>query len=155
MLSPRVDNEFLKPFRRFFLERFDTDFIGASRKDPYKIAEWIRKEVVINSTANYSRAPLTPVGVFELRVADAHSADICFIAICRSFGIPARLDPATRIPQDLSQNKWHDVFIAETRPDAGKTGKVNLVNSPGNGKNPEYTVHYTLEAVPGRVLQNP
>ncbi len=147
ILSPRVDNEFLKPGKRFFQVAFDSVFISKSRKNPLHIAEWIRTSIILNNTANYSRAPITPIGVYELKVADGHSIDICFVAICRSFGIPARLDPATKIPQYLLNGQWHEVFIFETKQNAGAKGSVVLVNPPGNEKKPEYTTHYTLEEV--------
>ena len=145
VLSPRVDNEFLKPFKQFFQAKFDIGFIDKSRKNPSQIADWVRTNIAINNTANYSRTPLTPMGVFELKVADGHSIDICFVAICRSFGIPSRLDPATKIPQFKESGKWHDVYLFEKKQNAGMKGSVVLVNPQSNEKNPEYTVHYSLE----------
>ena len=145
ILSPRVDNEFLKPFKQFFQTKFDTTFIKKSRNNPLEIAGWIRANVTLNSSANYSRAPLTPIGVFELKVADGHSIDLCFVAICRSFGIPARLDPATKIPQYLDNGSWVDVYLFETKQNAGKKGTVVLLNPSVNEKKPEYTTQYTLE----------
>jgi hypothetical protein len=145
LLSPRVDNEFLKPFKYFFQHQFDTAFIHSARKDPNRIAGWIRKNIVLSKTGNYSRAPLTPVGVYELRVADRHSADICFVAICRSFGIPARLEPATKVPQYLLNEDWHNVWLFEDRPGEGKKGFVELSVLTSGGKKPEYTIHYTLQ----------
>lgn len=145
VLSPRVDNEFLKPYKQFFQAKFDTGFITKSRNDPNHIAQWLRTGIVVNKTANYSRAPITPIGVYELKVADEHSVDICFVAICRSFGIPARLDPATRVPQYQTRGEWHDVYLFDIRQNAGKKGTLVLVDPPSNGKKPEYTTHYTLE----------
>jgi hypothetical protein len=145
ILTPRVDNEFLKPFRKLFQENFDNGFITKSRENPGLIADWIRSNITRNNTANYSRAPLTPAGVYELKVADDHSADICFVAICRSFGIPARLDPATRVPQYMSGKGWQDVFLYDAKQEAGKKGVVILTNPASNKLKPEYTIHYTLE----------
>jgi len=145
ILSPRVDNEFLKPFKQYFQEKFDSGFIHGSRKNPLKIAEWIRTGIVLNNNANYSRAPITPIGVYELKVADGHSADICFVAICRSFGIPARLDPATKVPQYKLGEQWHDVYLFEKKQDAGRKGTLVLVNLPANDRKPEYTTQYTIE----------
>lgn len=144
VLSPRVDNEFLKPFRHTFLSQFDPGFIQDCRKNPMQVADWIRANIALNNLANYSRAPLTPAGVYELRVADGHSIDIFFTAICRSFGIPARLDPATKIPQYHFRGQWNDVFLFEKRAKAGDKGMVLLADSPANEKKPEYSIHYTL-----------
>ncbi len=145
VLSPRVDNEFLKPFKLFFQSHFDTGFIHASGKNSTKVADWVRNNIVVNNTANYSRAPITPIGVYELKVADKHSIEICFVAICRSFGIPARLEPATKIPQYLAHGTWQDVYLFDQKQNAGQKGKVVLVSHAGNLKKPEYTTHYTLE----------
>jgi hypothetical protein len=145
VLSPRVDNEFLRPFRQFFLSKFNSPFIDSARKNPLHIAGWMRKNIIVNNKGNYSRAPVTPIGVIELGVADGHSVDICFVAMCRSFGIPARLDPATKIPQYFGGSAWHDIFLSEQRKNAGEKGSVTLVNAESNQKKPEYTIHYTLE----------
>ncbi|MCX6306907.1 MAG: transglutaminase-like domain-containing protein [Bacteroidetes bacterium] len=145
VLSPRVDNEFLKPYKQFFQSKFEAGFITGSRNNPMQLADWVRTNISINNTANYSRAPITPVGVYELKTGDGHSIDICFVAICRSFGIPARLEPATKVPQYLLQGQWHDVYLFEKKQHAGTKAPVVLVNPPANEKKPEYTIHYTLE----------
>jgi len=145
ILSPRVDNEWLKPTRGFFQSQFDNAFINEARKDPLKIADWLRNNVILNRSANYSRAPITPVGVFELKVADGHSADICFVAICRSFGIPARLDPSTKVPQFLTGKTWTDVYLYDKKGTAGAKGILTLTNPSANDKKPEYITHYTVE----------
>lgn len=145
VLSPRVDNEWLKPSRGFFQSVFDAAFISAARKDPTEISKWLRVNVKLNRTANYSRAPITPVGVYELRVADGHSADICFVAICRSFGIPARLDPSTRIPQFFREGDWKDVYLFDQKDHAGARASLTLTNPSSNAKKPEYITHYTVE----------
>lgn len=111
ILSPRIDNEWLKPFRAFFQQKFDKDFILKGRKYPESIVAWVRRSIITDEQANYSRAPLTPSGVYDLRVADPHSRDIFFVAVCRSFGIPARLETATRIPQYFFREKWQDVYF--------------------------------------------
>ena len=134
LLSPRVDNEWLRPCRTFFNSKFDQEFIAGARKNPGLIANWIRSNIKLNTTGNYSRAPITPAGVWELRVADSHSADICYVAMCRSFGIPARLDPATKIPQYLANGSWNDVYIFEKRFTAGQKGQLTLTNSPEIGR---------------------
>jgi transglutaminase-like putative cysteine protease len=147
VLSPRVDNEFLKPYKDFFQQSFSPSFADSARNDPRMIAVWLRTNITPDNLSNYGRAPLTPIGVFELRVADNHSADICFVAICRSFGIPARLDPATRVPQYFTPAAWHDVFLFSHRVNEGKKGRITLTNPPANGKKPEYSTHFTIETL--------
>ncbi len=144
VLCPRIDNEWLKPYKVFFQKKFDTAFILLARNNPEKITEWIKSNIAINKTANYGRAPLTPRGVYELRISDEHSRDICFIAICRSFGIAARLEPGTRVPQYFFREKWMDVFFDEAPSDSGERGTLGLSSDPGNKITPEYYTHFTI-----------
>jgi transglutaminase-like putative cysteine protease len=145
ILSPRVDNEYLKPFREFFQEKFDKDFILKGRKDAEAIVKWIASSIRIDDKANYAKAPLTPRGVYELKVADTHSRDIFFVAVCRSFGIPARLELSTRIPQYLSNEKWHDVYFTNAPSKTNARGILVVNNDRGNDRVPEYYIHFTIE----------
>lgn len=144
ILSPRIDNEYLKPFKELFQKNFDKSFISAGRKDPESIVNWIKKNILIDDKANYGRAPLTPAGVYELRIADSHSRDIFFVAVCRSFGIPARLETATRIPQYFLSAEWHDVYFSKPPARTNARGKL-VLNSVDNDRVPEYYTHFTIE----------
>jgi hypothetical protein len=54
---------------------------------------------------------LTPVGVYELKVADLRSRDIFFVALCRANGL-LRLQPETMMPQ-YWYNKWENVVLKQ------------------------------------------
>ena len=145
ILNPRFDNEYLKPWKQYFQEKFTAEFIDEARKDPVKIFDWVNGNITIDNTANYGRAPITPVGAYELRVADKPSRNMLFAALCRSFGIPARIETATRIPQYYFNGKWNDVWF-EKAPETG-TERATLVlqNDPENKVKPEYYIHFTAE----------
>ncbi|MCX6248200.1 MAG: transglutaminase-like domain-containing protein [Bacteroidetes bacterium] len=145
ILSPRIDNEYLKPFREFFRQSFSKDLILKARKDPESIVKWTKESIQTDESANYSKAPLTPKGVYELKVADPHSRDIFFVAACRSMGIPARLEPATRTPQYLLNGAWHDVYFSNPALKTNPRGKLTLINNKGNDRKPEYYIHFTIE----------
>ena len=145
ILSPRVDNEWLKPFRAFFQEKFDKPSAEKFRKSPDSLVVWIRHHILIDNLANYGRAPLTPVGSFELEVTDPHSRDILFVAMCRSFGIPARLEPGTRVPQNQLNEAWYDVYFEKPPQVSNARGTLVLTSDPANGRKPEYYTHFTIE----------
>ena len=79
LLSPRVDNEKLRPYKKYFQEKFEKSFIEKARKDPKEIISWIRSNISVDKASNYSKTPLTPIGAYELKVADEHSRDILFV----------------------------------------------------------------------------
>ena len=145
ILSPRVDNEWLKPFKVFFRKNFDRKSVEKFRRNPDSLANWIRQHIATDNTSNWGRAPLTPVGSYELKVADNHSRDILYVAMCRSFGIPARLEPGTRVPQFYLNDAWHDVFLEKHPQESNLRGNLTLVSDPGNDRKPEYYTHFTIE----------
>lgn len=144
ILTPRIDNEFLRPFKGYFRNKFNFNFIEDCRKDPGLLVNWIRTNIRIDNDANYGRAPITPAGVYDLKVSDSHSRDIFFVAVCRSFGIPARLEPATKIPQFLSGKEWTDVWFDKKPGTNSGKGTLILVNDPKNDRRPEYYIHFTV-----------
>ena len=145
LLNPRVDNEMLRPYKGFLQSKFDKSFRDKGFAQPASIVDWVSANVLIDTKANYGRAPLTPVGVYELKVADPHSRDIFFVAICRSLGIPARLEPGTRLPQFYHNSKWHDALFDPIKPVSPERVKLTLLSDPENNRKPEYYVHFTIE----------
>ena len=116
----------------------------STRNDMSVLTDWIRKNISINTIANlHSRAPLSPIGVYNLRVADPESRDIFFVAACRTFGIPSRLNPETRIPE---YNKKGDWLCAGFDPEVAvqpEKGQLKLV-SKNNPVVPQYYLHFTI-----------
>jgi hypothetical protein len=145
ILTPRIDNEYLKPFKEFFQQKFDKDFIRKGRNNPETIVKWVKETIRINENANYAKAPITPIGVYELKVSDSHSRDIFFVAVCRSIGIPARLETATRIPQYLVNDKWRDVGFTNKGVKQDVRSNLILNNNPLNKRTPEYYINFTVE----------
>lgn len=145
ILSPRIDNEYLKPFKAYFRDKFDKTFIENARKNPESLIEWIKTNIQIDNDANYGRSPITPIGVFELKVSDTHSRDILFVALCRSFGIPSRLETATKIPQYLKNDKWIDIRFSKQPDQVSDKGTLILENEKKSDRKPEYYIHFTVE----------
>ncbi|MCX6244029.1 MAG: transglutaminase domain-containing protein [Bacteroidetes bacterium] len=145
ILCPRVDNEFLIPYKEYFQKNFSKDIFKRWKEDPSTIANWINENIRTDENANYSRAPMTPKGVYELKVSDPHSRDIFYVAICRSFGIPARLETATRIPQYYFKDKWTDVHFDKKPGETGARATLVINNDRANDRKPEYYIHFTIE----------
>ncbi|MCX6282839.1 MAG: transglutaminase-like domain-containing protein, partial [Bacteroidetes bacterium] len=145
LLNPRVDNEWLKPYKSYLFKCFDGSFRAKAAAEPRLLAEWVKTNILIDNKANYGRAPLSPIGVYELKVADPHSRDIFFVAACRSLGIAARLEPGTRLPQYYLNNAWHDVWFDPQKTTSGERVRLILNSDPKNDRKPEYFIHFTLE----------
>lgn len=145
VLCPRFDNEYLKPWKNRFQKEFERSFVLRARENPQIIVEWIKENINVDRTGNYGRAPITPVGVFELGVADPQSLNIFFTALCRSFGIPARIDMATRIPQYMANGTWNDVLFDPRPGEENQRARLTLQRLPGDADKMEYSIHFTVE----------
>ena len=145
VLSPRISNELLSPFRSSVKEMPD-ELLGRFRSQPASLTAWIDSAITITDTDNYYGTPVIPAGVLRLRTADSHSRDILFVAVCRTAGVPSRLDPATGRPQFHEAGKWNDVWFAGEERPSGNPGYVRFVSARKDTE-PEYHVHFSLARI--------
>ncbi|MDR1763326.1 MAG: transglutaminase-like domain-containing protein [Dysgonamonadaceae bacterium] len=146
ILSPRIESELITPWREYFRKQRDAATREEIRRNPKYLVDYVRDNIKINDDENYYNCRITPRGVFDLKIADRRSRNVFFVAACRSFGIPARVEWATGKPQYYENGKWIDVvFEPETASDANlPKGKITLQNATGNPTTPGYYSHYTL-----------
>ena len=145
ILSPRIGREFVTPWRSFIHKHFTTAQAAAFRENPPNIRAWITDNITLDTINNYYGVPLSPEGVLQLNRADGYSRDLLFVAIARSFGIPARLEPATRRPQFMNESGWNDVFFTSVSDKTIPRGEIVLQNlSADKDFVPRYYIHYTL-----------
>ena len=144
ILSPRIGLEILTPWRSFLATSLGTDLVQSSKNDITLLTKWIRENVQVNTIANnHSRTPLSPIGVFNLRVADPTSRDIFFVAACRTIGIPARLNPETLQPEYLKNEEWLRAGFENAAVVQPENGLLKLIDK-NNSVSPQYSLHYTI-----------
>lgn len=144
VLSPRILNELIRPWRSFLQGKFDQDFATKAQSDISVITGWIKDSITLNKTQNYMGCPISPIGVYELRTADERSRNILFVALCRSLSIPARIDQTTLLPQIFKDNGWVNISF-ETTEAPVKNARLILTNDHNNPVTPEYSIHFTVQ----------
>ena len=144
VLAPRIALENLSAWRSFLASSFGPEMAQSTRNDISALTNWIRENIHINTVANkHSRAPLTPMGVYKLRVADPESRNIFFVAACRTFGIPARLNPETQIPEYNKNGQWLRAGFDQLVVAQPEKGMLKLTDKD-NPVAPQYYLHYTI-----------
>jgi len=141
VLSPRIHNELLTPWRSGLRGLFGTEDMNAFKQNPAKIVDWLRANIRIEADTNWYGVPMRPMGVAKLKVADALGRDILFVAICRAAGVPARLEPGTFAPQFFKLN-WKTVNWSGQPPTALPTGNVAITGHLDT--TPVYSSHFAL-----------
>jgi hypothetical protein len=112
-------------------------------KDPAVIIKYIDETIKIANEENYYKTPLTPKGVHELKLSDTKSRAIYFIAICRTMGIPARLEPGSNVPQYFFKSAWNDAYFSDESIPSGVKGFLKISSEEKNPV-PEYYLHFTI-----------
>lgn len=145
VLSPRIALELIRPWRSFFKKKLSEEFVDKSRSDIQHVIAYVRDNIRIDNEQNYYKCPISPQGVYELKVADSHSRDIFFVALCRSMDILSRIDPATGRPQYLraEDGLWTDVYFEEKTAEKPKA-TIAFTSAKDNIVKPGYYTHFTI-----------
>jgi hypothetical protein len=157
VLNPRVSNEFLSSYKKFFQEKIRKEVQVEARKNPQIAVEWIKKNITVREDLNPQRIPVMPQGVFKARIADKHSRNIFFVAAARSMGIPARIERVTGKVQyfKTEQEIWQDVDFDNENESVTEKGLLSVSYQPTkNNKNPKYYSHFSIAKIqPDATLQ--
>lgn len=155
LVNPRVENEMLTAYRCFFMSAFPQKEVESFVEEPSRLVEWCKKEIKINNELNSQRIPISPVGVWKARVADEKSRDIFFVAMARTFGIPAQIDKVTGKVQYMNkEGHTIDVDFAESTPVQAATGLLRATYKPIRSlPDPKYYSHFTLSKFKDGVFQ--
>lgn len=155
IMNPRVANEFLTPYKSFFAANIEPSLAKQAVENPQALEDWVKNNVSINDALNAQRIPIMPMGVWKSRIADKGSRNIFFVAVARSLGIPARIEPVARKIQYFKDNAWVDVDFEAAVQTTAKQGKVIASYQPIKAlQDPKYYSHFTIAKVlPNGTLQ--
>ena len=148
VLSPRVADEFLRPYRREIRAVLGPD-LGMSPAAADIIA-WTRDNILPADGYNPLQLQATPAGTLRTRRADALSRDIFFVAACRSFGIAARRDVLTGKAQYMGDDGWVDVLLdGPVAERESRTGFLRMGYEAKDARlaNPDYYRHFTISRI--------
>ncbi|MCX6255657.1 MAG: transglutaminase domain-containing protein [Bacteroidia bacterium] len=143
ILNPRIANEIIVAWRSYFKTKLSSQLIEKAYVNPLLIVQYLNENIKIADDENYYKTPLTPIGVNELKVSDKDSRSICFVAICRSLGVPSRLEPGRNVPQYFLNGIWNDVYFADQKQPSQKKGYLKLISTETKPV-PEYYIHFTI-----------
>ena len=164
ILPARISNELVRDWRKPLLKelspsirKVDTTYPIWNRQQPEEyrqdfeaLKQWTLENIAVDDTGNYYNCPISPMGVYRLRHADAHSRDIFFVAACRALDIPAYLDNATNTIYVWDGTDWQKTDF--NHKSTTNNSQFSILNSQltltYRGKDPAtpiYYPHFTLQ----------
>ena len=148
LIGPRVENEFLSPYKGFFKEWLNEEH-RQLLADPDSLVSWVRREIeVINDPLAWD-IPATPIGVHKSGLASPRSRGIYFVALARTLGIDARKNPVNGKIQYRTDGDWLDVDFDGAGPAvAAPKGVLKLTYTPDKVvDNPRYYSHFSISKI--------
>ncbi len=143
--NPRVSNEMLTPYKAFFIRKLSREDQAAFSAEPAKLVAWVAQNIRVDKDCNLGGSPISPIGVWKARVADAHSRDIFFVSMARSLGIPARIDKVTGKVQLMGDGQPADVNFETQEQASTEQGKLVAHYTPTERlADPRYYAHFSI-----------
>ncbi len=116
VLNPRVFNEVMTDYRGAIEAAFTEEEKAAFREDPKAIWSWIEENIKVCPEAEQESVYFVPTASLKIRKSSELSRHILFVAIARTLGVPARLNPM-------------DGAMEYLMPDSAKQGAEAYENS--------------------------
>nr|WP_233426309.1 transglutaminase-like domain-containing protein [Xylanibacter ruminicola] len=148
VLCPRVELEWLTPYKAFFREHM------GSIKSPAQLETWCNQNIRIDNDHNPQGLRMQPMSVYREKLTDDLGRNIFFVSVARSLGMPARINEVNGKPQYYADGRWVDVFAKAQNAKQGNTAKLKLdYKLSAHNDNPKYYIHFTLSKVVDGQLQ--
>ena len=145
VLCPRVETELLTPYRAALKTLVPQSLADSIRQDPATLVDWCRRNLSLHDEMSLRYVQLAPVRVWETRLADKISREIFFVAMCRTFGVPAWRDTVTGAVKYEKDGVTYDVDFDAEEQSVMPQGKLQLrFSGIPLLDDPKYKTHFTL-----------
>ena len=139
VLSPRVENEWLTPYKAFFRQEL---------KDIKKVEDlvaWCQQNLKIDNGHNPQQLRMQPMSVYRDRLTDNMGRNIFFVSAARSLGFPARINEVNGKPQYEKDGAWYDVDYEKRTDQSVDLEPLKLTYQPvEHYDDPKYYIHFTI-----------
>lgn len=125
ILCPRIFFGEMTDYREAIENFFGGEKMEEFAAGPLSIWSYIKKTIRYDRQEDYSTIFSTPMGTLKLGFGNPMSQKILFVAVCRTLGIPARINPVNREAEVYLGHGF--VQVSGTEEESGKeeVGKVD------------------------------
>ncbi len=127
ILSPRLLLEEMTDYRGYILDCFTGEQQEAFIQNPRAIWEYIEANIGYEAKLDYKTICSTPVGCLKLKQGNLLSRKLLFAAVCRTFGIPARINPVDLEAEYYENGSFVRVSGGEKQAAAARTAALELI----------------------------
>ena len=141
VLCPRVENEWLTPYKAFFHRELSNKISNID-----DLIAWTKTNLTIDNEHNPQHLRQQPMSVYRTSPTDELGRAIFFVSAARSLGWPARINEVTGKLEYYINNAWHEVKFEESESiKTEPSGTLRLKFTPSDTHNDlAYYTHFTL-----------
>lgn len=110
VLNPRVEDELLRPYRKGILSFFTEEQKAIFRANPAEIWNYIQAHITAYPDNERETVMETPYECLVSGIGTERSQKVLFVAIARTLGIPARLNPDNKVMEYWVDNQFVPVL---------------------------------------------
>jgi transglutaminase-like putative cysteine protease len=134
ILCPRILLEEMTDYRGFIDEFFNEEEKEGFRKNPETIWKYVKQNIGFESKLDYKTICSTPAGSLKLLQSNPLSQKILFASICRTFGIPARINPVNLEAEVYESGRFVSISGADeiVKDRSEESGKLVLCGETDN-----------------------
>ena len=110
VLNPRVEDELLRPYRKGILSFFTEEQKAAFHANPAEIWNYIQAHIIAYPDNERETVMETPYECLVSGIGTERSKKVLFVAIARTLGIPARLNPDNKVMEYWVKDQFVSVL---------------------------------------------
>ena len=110
VLNPRVEDELLRPYRKGILSFFTEEQKAAFHANPAEIWNYIQAHIIAYPDNERETVMETPYECLVSEIGTERSQKVLFVAIARTLGIPARLNPDNKVMEYWVKDQFVSVL---------------------------------------------
>lgn len=153
VLCPRISVEELTPWRLHLRA-----VKSKGKTVEQKVNKWLKflnEKVVTDTLARSPYFAASPQTVVRYRLGGKHAKGQTFVALCRTYGVPARFDFVTSTYQYYDHGKWINVpFGKVSEKVQAAISRLQLAYTPHKFMpDPQYYRHFTVSKINGGMPQ--
>lgn len=126
ILAPRIATEKITPYRQGLEVFFDGAQVASFKQNPRSIYDFVDEYIATATSVQNGYLCALPVGVMKVRLGHVASKKILFVAICRTLGIPARLNKENGNMSYFQDGTWVEIEVGVQQEEVVKNSTLTL-----------------------------
>ncbi|MEG0847579.1 MAG: transglutaminase domain-containing protein [Niameybacter sp.] len=151
ILAPRIATEKITPYRQGLEVFFDEEAKVNFKQNPRSIYDYVDEYIATATSAQNVYLCAQPVGMMKVRLGHVASKKLLFVALCRTFGIPAKLNKENGNMSYFQNGTWIEIEVGVAQEEVVKNSTLTLKAEDDTVY--EYMKNYTVGRYVGDVYR--